>query len=43
MGSWKAELGKEINFVLESESSDLLKSTLLFYFFKGFDISKEVS
>ena len=43
MGSWKAELGKEINIILESESPELLKSTLLFYFFKSFDISKQAS
>ena len=41
MGSWKNELGKEINQVLESEQyPSLLKSTLLYYFYKSFDISQ---
>ena len=41
MGSWRQELGREINLVLESgEYSTLLKATLLFYFFCSFDISK---
>ena len=41
MGSWKQELGREINMVLESEQyPPLLKATLLFYFFQSFDISK---
>ena len=44
MGSWRQELGREINLVLESnEHSPLLKSTLLSYFFRSFDISKEVT
>ena len=44
MGSWKRELGREINLALESEEhSPLLKATLLFYFFRSFDISKEVT
>ena len=43
MGSWKEELGKEINLVLESEQyPPLLKSTLLFYFLNSLNISKEV-
>ena len=41
MGSWKQELGREINLVLESgQHSPLLKATLLFNFFRSFDISK---
>ena len=41
MGSWKKEIGREINLVLKSEQyPSLLKATLLFYFFKSFDISK---
>ena len=41
MGSWKDELGKEINHVLESgQYPPLLKSTLLYYFYKSFDISQ---
>ena len=44
MGSWKKELGRELNLALESgEYSPLLKSTLLYYFFKSFDISREVA
>ena len=43
MGSWKQELGREINQVLESgQYPPLMKATLLYYFFKSFDISKEV-
>ena len=41
MGSWRKELGSEINLVLESdEHSPLLKATLLFYFLASFDISQ---
>ena len=41
MGSWRQELGRGINQVLESEEHrPLLKATLLFYFFNSFDISK---
>ena len=41
LGSWKSELGKEIDLVQKSEEHPpLLKSTLLYYFYKGFDISK---
>ena len=41
MGSWKRELGKEIDLVQKSgEYPPLLKSTLLYYFYKNFDISK---
>ena len=44
IGSWKKELGREINLLLESEHyPTLLKSTLLYYFFSSFDISKEVT
>ena len=40
MGSWKKELGREINLLLDSEHyPSLLKATLLFYFFSSFDIS----
>ena len=40
MGSWKKELGREINLLLDSEQyPSLLKATLLFYFFSSFDIS----
>ena len=43
MGSWRKELGREINLVLESEQyPPLLKATLLYYFFNSFDISQEV-
>ena len=41
LGSWKRELGEEINLVLKSgEHPPLLKSTLLYHFFRSFDISK---
>ena len=41
MGSWNKELGEEINKVMESgEHPLLLKSTLLYYFFSSFNISK---
>ena len=44
MGSWKKELGRKMSLALESgEYSPLLKSTLLYYFFKSFDISREVA
>ena len=44
MGSWKKELGGEINRVLESgQHPSLLKATLLFHFFRSFDISEEVA
>ena len=41
MGSWRKELGREVNLVLESEEhSPLLKATLLFYSLSSFDISQ---
>ena len=41
LGTWKKELGKEIDQVQKSEEyPPLLKSTLLYYFYKSFDISK---
>ena len=41
MGSWKKELGRKVSLILESgEYSPLLKSTMLYYFFSSFDISK---
>ena len=44
MGSWKKELGGEINRVLESgQHPSLLKATLLFHFFRSFDVSEEVT
>ena len=44
MGSWKRELGREIDQVLKSgEYPPLLKATLLYYFFKNFDFSKEIT
>lgn len=42
MGSWESELGKQIDSVLQSNCSELLKATLLAFFFGSFDISKEV-
>ena len=41
MGNWKQELGRDVNMIQESEDyPPLLKATLLYYFFKSFDISK---
>ena len=41
MGSWKRELGEDINLVLKSgEYPPLLKATLLSYFYQSFDFSK---
>jgi hypothetical protein len=42
MGSWESELGKQIDSVLQSSCSELLKATLLSFFFRSFNISKEV-
>jgi hypothetical protein len=45
MGIWSKELGTNINSILESkeEYSELLKSTLLYFFFRKFDLSKEIT
>lgn len=41
MGNWKQELGRDVSMMQESgEYPPLLKATLLYYFFKSFDISK---
>lgn len=42
MGSWESELGKQIDSVMRSNCSELLKATLLNFFFRSFDISKEI-
>jgi hypothetical protein len=45
MGVWSAELGKNINSILQSDGEQyvLLKPTLLYFFFKKFDLSKEIT
>jgi hypothetical protein len=41
MGHWYEILGTQIDSVLKKDSSIYLKATLLCFFFRHFDISKE--
>lgn len=42
MGKWDKELGSMINTVVEKkEHSDIFKTTVMYYFYRDFDVSKE--
>jgi hypothetical protein len=41
MGNWYKRLGTKIDSVLKRDCSIFLKATLLYFFFRHFDISKE--
>ena len=42
MGKWGRDLGQMINTVVEKKDhSDLFKATVMYYFYKDFDLSKE--
>ncbi len=41
MGHWYDILGTQIDSVLKKDCSIYLKATLLYFFFRNFDISKE--